>query len=642
MNENAARRFPGDDICTKIMKIRQTDKLHRWIVFAAMAFVLLVMDIAICQQGYISVYQTEPAAQAEQKVTDGSALCRKVSLPAGVCLRFRLASGSADSGEEYETFVQVLNANGSVVQSWSIANSENPVAEYYILSSEALLQRETNYTIQIISNAQLEQNARSYILDTEGELWTAFDIELISRRFLITLIYLIELGILLALYCAIVCRSNWQPEHYFMFMSLVSGAGLIFFIPLFAGLDEASQFARVYGILNEELIVPGTGTVLTKWSDYEWTMYKPEDWLLLHRTLGNPGDWVETGTANMAPYSPLSFLFLLPGVLLGKICGDNLICMMLMGRCSNLLLSSWMISKAIWRMPRGKLLLAILSLLPGVLMQRATISADGMTYAVILLLLAEIIHGAYIEKIGKVDYLRLGVLLMLTASLKVIFFVVILAVFVLPNDVFGEKRQAWLYKLSAAAVSGIIGLGWAFFAKSRYVGLTQGGDNLNEKVAYCLEHPLRAMRLVWKTICTQGTDWVMQAAGYPRPYVHDRLLILLILVLAAAALALELVFGGKPKRKILLVYGGIFVLLLFLTFASLYLTFTEGKPEEITEISGIQGRYFPPIFLLIITGLCSSVRSNADAGLRIKRIGHCMEMGMGFLLMIMLSGMIQA
>lgn len=569
-------------------------------------------------------------------------MCRKVSLPAGVCQRFRLASGSADSGEEYETFVQLLNADGSVVQRWSIANSENPGAEYYILSSEALMQKGADYTIQITSNAQLEQNARSYILDTKGELWTAFDIELISRGVQITIVYLIELGVLLALYCAIVRRSNWQLEHFFMFMSLTAGAGLILLIPLFAGLDEASQFARVYGILNGEFIVPGTGTVLTRWSDYEWTMYKPEDWLLLHQTLGNPGDWTETGTANMAPYSPLSFLFLLPGVLLGKMCGDNLIGMMLLGRCSNLLLSSWMISKAIQRMPRGKLLLAILSLLPGVLMQRATISADGMTYAVILLLLAEILHDTDIRKIGKRDCLKLGVLLILTASMKVIFFVVILAVFVLPDGIFRKKRQARLYKLSAAAVSGIIGLGWAFYAKRRYVGLTQGGDNLNEKVAYCLEHPLRAVRLVWKTICTQGADWVMQAAGYPRPYVHDRLLILLILVLAAAALALELVFGGKPKRKVLLVYGGIFMLLLFLTFASLYLPFTEGKPEKITEISGIQGRYFPPIFLLIITGLCSSAPGIADAGLRMKRIGHGMEMGMGFLLMIMLTGMMQA
>lgn len=626
----------------KIMGTTQADKRYRWIAFVIMAIVLLGVDILIFQEGYISAYQTETAGQIEWKVTQESALRRKISLPAGGCLRFRLASGSADYGEGYETFVEVMRTDGLIVQQWSIPNSENPGAEYYILSSKDLLQKETDYTVQITGNAPSEQNARSYILDTEGELWAAFDLELISRGVLITLAYIAELGILLALYCTVVCGWSQKPEQFFMFMSLVAGTGLILLIPLFAGLDEASQFARTYGILNGKLVVPGTGTVLTRWSDYEWTMYKPEDWLFLHRTLGDPGDWVETNTSNMAPYSPLSFLFVLPGVLLGKLWGDNLIAMMLLGRCSNLLLSSWMIAKGIQRMPRGKLLLAIASLLPGVLMQRTTISADGMTYAVILLLLADIVHAACIERFGKKDALRLGALLILTASLKVIYFVVVLTVVLLPNHIFRGKRRAYSYKLSVVFVSMFIGLGWAFYAKTRYIGLTQGGSNLNQKVLYCLEHPIQTVRLTWNTICKQGADWVMQAAGYPRPYVHDRLLILLILLLLVAAIVLELFCGGRPRTMILSVYGGIFALLMVLTFASLYLTFTEGNPEDITEISGIQGRYFPPIFLLMLIGLCSGMRNDTGRALRARRIENGMEMAMGFLLTVMLSGMMQA
>ena len=235
-----------------------------------------------------------------------------------------------------------------------------------------------------------------------------------------------------------------------------------------------------------------------------------------------------------------------------------------------------------------------------------------------------------------------GILLLVMAisSCKAIFFVAALAVLLLPNQLFTVTGKGVVYKLLCGAAAIVMGCGWTMLASSKYMSLTRSGGNSAERVQYCLVHPFYAVRIVWNTIAKEAGEWLLQALGYPRPYIHNKVIILLIFVLLLMTLVLDLWKCSKPDWKTALCYLCIFAILFTLTFAGLYLTYTPGAPEDIIRVEGVQGRYFTPMVIPVLLAIiCGGYRS-ADNGSRMENIEMKETKVLGASLCLLLCGVV--
>lgn len=461
----------------------------------------------------------------------------------------------------------------------------------------------------LVSNSENDQNSYQVALDTSGEIWKQqIYLVLTKEERKSTFLFWGEALVVLA-YIAL-GANKWnrkmnKPENYFVFASLFLGVLYLVCVPVFQVPDEVNHYVRAYGIVHGYLLTPKDGMLPIPYNliPYEWHTYSP--YFLFHNW-GNVIDGTSAilhNNVNMALYSPVSYVLQIIGIGIGEIISDNTYVLVHLGSLANMLGCTAIIYYAIKLIPYGKNILMVISLLPMAIQERASLSVDGITYALVVLVMAYCLWIRAEELVmNRKHYIILYSLLFMVSSCKVVYFVAGFMILLIPNQSFGNRMKGIIHKVIGCLLVLINSVGW-FAIANGYLANTRAGGSSQEKVDYILNNTDRYLYILDKTFWLEGFQYAQQLIGSQLGSLNiqvNDIVILLFIILICKIYYQEKNQCIKSDNYVITAYMLLSVMAMILLIAtSLYIQWTDIGASTYS-IEGLQGRYFLPILPFVL------------------------------------------
>ncbi len=485
-------------------------------------------------------------------------------------------------------------------------------ATEFVFGDVVKLKSGRTYSIRITSNVDDVTNAFGFRMDKNGAVWSRLTYLLLTKAqrkwvfaigaaFLTTIVYILAFKKKQFLFC--------KPENFFLLSSGILCLMYLIFIPIFQTPDEVNHYVRAYGIAHGYFLTPAGGELPIPQNliPYEWYTYSP---FILFKNFHmeiDPANAILHNNVNMALYSPLSYVLQAVGIRIADIFCNNTYILVLAGSFFNMAGCTLLLYYAIKYIPYGKGVITMISLLPMALQERASLSVDAITYAVVVAFLAFCLYMR--EQKVKMTRGQFGLmygLIVLVSSCKVVYFVAAFAVLLIPRESFGNQKRERLHKTASLFLTILLSFGWLAAAWG-YLGDTQGGGSASEKLRFMLTSFGRYLYILDKTFWEQGEGFVFEMLGLKlgsMDILINNMLILMIILLLG-----KMYYGEKVMRKnpdyvveIFTLTIGVGMILLIAT--SLYIQWTVPAASTYS-IEGIQGRYFLPVLPFVLCGLLS-------------------------------------
>ncbi len=312
--------------------------------------------------------------------------------------------------------------------------------------------------------------------------------------------------------------------------------------------------------------------------------------------------------AAAAVYPPVPYVPAAVGIRVGRLFGASTFVLVLLARLADLAAFIAIVALAIRRLPSRAWVLAVLALTPVALFQAASVSADAITTALALLVLADAL-ALMATPVGAVPRPLVieTVLATLALALSKEPYLLAAALLVLP---LWRHRRALGAKLGGAlAASGVIALAWTRWANDHYlppnflpasigghVNYANRDVQTSAQLRYVEHHPLAFPRAVGRMIADYGGsiahDLVAQTSLWRVPTV----IAVLIACGVGAVVALDArpVAGGRAMRALAL---GVAALM---TIVSLFLAYIGWNALRAPRLDGFQGRYLLPMLGIVL------------------------------------------
>lgn len=299
-----------------------------------------------------------------------------------------------------------------------------------------------------------------------------------------------------------------------------------------------------------------------------------------------------------ALYSPVSYIPQALGIGIARLVTDRSVALLYAGRISNLIIVAFLCMLAVKIFPFDKNLLMLLLLIPIYVHKAGSMSADGLTIAVVALFVSYVFYLQYEteNKLKLRQLIPIYLLVFLLSQCKIVYLPVCLAFFVISPKRFGSKKRYSLHLTALILLAVVAGFGWLSIS-SRYLNV--GYSTSGVQIMSILTDPIGYVKILLRTFKVQGMTLLEQMMGIGMGVGgvrNSRLLTLGYLVL----IVLTAVFGrGKSREhrqkrdKWLLLLAAFGVALL--TCTALYIQWTAPGFET---IMGLQGRYFLPVLML--------------------------------------------
>ena len=406
------------------------------------------------------------------------------------------------------------------------------------------------------------------------------------------------------------------------FLGLVFGALLVFITPPFQAADEDSHFKRAFAIselnlLPDEAVGQGAGHFFpaaildfeTAHRDLIDNFRHRYSWRRLQRWSAEVQiDYSQRrlGVYSAAVLHPYLYLPQAAGIALGKALGNNTpLTLMQSGRLANLIFFWCCVGLALLIIPIGRMVLALLSLMPMTFSLTSSLSYDAVALGISALLAAVLLRLALdprIEKIGWTQMVPAALLSIYLFELKHVYFWFVLLWFLIPSRKFSSRWIRWGSLGLVVAASLILHTAWR--AAWDFTAVYPYSPAYHEQLNFISNKPLQYGLIWWQSLLRgeifQLKDFVGNLGwrdnNLPLPFIQ-----LYWLGLIAAAAVDQGPGNGLDRRGRLLVLG-IGFLITFSVSTALYLIWTAlpniggiGYPH----IFGVQGRYFIPLGLLL-------------------------------------------
>jgi len=425
-------------------------------------------------------------------------------------------------------------------------------------------------------------------------------------------------------------RTPWyrRPHLAFVAVACVFGLALAVTLPPLAGFDEGVHFLRAWHVSNGHVgaesghrandpardlgaYVPaglerGLSALLLD------GILRPDN---ARRVWSHIGDPAPTGPPTFvdfsaaAVYPPVPYLPSAAGIRLGRLFGASPFELVLLARLAELVAFIGLVALAIRRLPTRRWVLVVLALAPVSLFQAATISADAITTAFAVLVIADALALMACEQ-GAVPRALLAETVVATLALALCKQPYILAAGLLLLPAWRHRRQIGAVIVGTFAVGGALALVWTRWANDHYLApdflppslgghANYANNNVQPKdqLKYLRGHPFAFVGAVGRMIADHGPsiahDLVVQVSYWHVPSV--------IAFLAGAVLvAIVLVDtgrlpGGAAMRVLGLALAAVTVVI------SLFLAYVGWNAVRAPRIDGYQGRYL--LVVLAIVGL---------------------------------------
>lgn len=476
-----------------------------------------------------------------------------------------------------------------------------------------------DYHVEISNGADNNLNAIEIRKTDDGKIWHCLTYTWIKQKIFFIASVVSELLLSLLLIILLFNIENIQPENVFLLISIPICLLFILFMPVFRVPDEIQHYLRTYSIIKGYLVIPSNGMIsasdnlVASWLKAPYRGYFSPYITVTHFDYILSKNYVDYNIVGTALYNPVSYCFTTAGLWAAGLFSNNLYILFWCGRFANTIGSTLLIYVAIKIIPYGKGILALISLLPMNLQERASFSADAITYAAVVLFIAYILYlRSNAVEMARKHMVIIYSLLVLISACKIVYVVFAGLILLIPNSNYTSKSKAWIHKISGLVITAAIALGWLKIASS-YLYMTNGGSNSSEKVIYLLSHPVKYCEVICNTTLQHGVTWIKELIAYPlgclEISINTRLFLLIIITLLLYFVMTFVMSRFKDfqwdfcaSTFLLLCSFAIIILI----YTSLYVQWTKGDPEEIRVISGIQGRYFLPVLpaamLAFITG----------------------------------------
>ncbi|AGK97869.1 DUF2142 domain-containing protein [Clostridium pasteurianum] len=410
-------------------------------------------------------------------------------------------------------------------------------------------------------------------------------------------------------------------EHIYVILSLIFGIIFVFINGPFQAPDEYSHFYRAYQISKGNLICEHhnnmNGAYVPKSLIMSNQIKLSEDipfhsdkkfniknimFELTHVQL-NPKDEMFVAIPNTSAYAPIMYLPQSMGIEIGKKFNLSPLALMYLGRLFNLIFSTTMIYFSMKNISSKKSLLFLFGLMPMLLYESASLSADGVTNCLSIFTISYFIKLSKNGNEGlKVKEVLIMFLLICLVSLtKQVYFLFSLLYFLIPKYKFKSKKQHLILGFFIIILSILINLFWMNISGANHVLSTNSNASPKDQVIYILQHPILFIEIFARTITLNGEFYLKSfigILGWLDTKLPNYIIYSYVIVLIVASLINNENEKINFKNRIILLL--LFLSIGILVVTALYITYTLVGGST---VEGVQGRYFIPIALLLFLAL---------------------------------------
>ncbi|MHC5143727.1 MAG: DUF2142 domain-containing protein [Planctomycetota bacterium] len=408
-----------------------------------------------------------------------------------------------------------------------------------------------------------------------------------------------------------------RPEWLFAGYALLFGVVLVFVNAPFQAPDEGAHFWRAYHVYQGDLISTHRGatvggeipvSVAHAYLPYEYLIGHSElrmDSEVFSSDLVKPFDAEERVFQNLffpGLYVPFVYAPQAIGIAVARLCGFSALKMMYAGRLSALLCWIGVLYAAIRITPVFKWVFVLVALLPRSLFQAASLSADGPTNAIAMLLTALILCAIFDpeETLGKGLFWMIILLSVLLSVSKQVYLPLVGLVLLIPAGKFNGWRKK-IFFCGCVIGAAVLATGlWSMVIRNLYT--PYNGANAPEQLALLMARPWIFPVIAVKSFMV---SWVglfvsfIGVLGFLDVWLPNWVYFTYPFGLLAAALFdanCKEPLNGLKRCWILLIC----IISFFLIELSMYLTWTQpGAPI----VCGVHGRYFIPLAIPALLAL---------------------------------------
>lgn len=532
-------------------------------------------------------------------------------------------------------FVKVTGLDSGIIYNeskYNVSNLQDNAFQIISLNSDITKKQDEKISIEISSDSEVGKgvaiNTTSIrqlnngvlkindIVQEDKDLTFKFMIDSSSRTLFSNIIVISSIALVSILILTIFI-INPKYEYLFLFSAFFFGMIFMFIITPNAIPDEPYHFEKTVQLSNK-LMTGDYSKIDDAYFDtreiVEHTntsaFYKRlvEEWnepLKLTNTSTILNNWIED-LPSILCYGPQVL-----GVSFGKILKVNMIKTYYLGRFFNLIFYCLCVYIALKNTPYVKTLFGLIAINPIFLQQAASYSYDCFTNGLSFVLAAYLFKWILNEDKVKIkDFIICFIACFLIAPVKYVYSFFTFLFFLVPSSRFKSPKvkYASLAILCIPTLRQLLPILLPRFkylfthllaveAEEPHLSVLDGGDYYSFK--YLVSHPIQSIEIVLRTIRYFLKTWVYGALGRYLSGLNIvlplRLIrVLIIIVVASMFIKEEKTINVSNKIAIFGICGIIFLL----TLSGMLIYWTTVYD---TYIQGIQGRYFCPIVIFILS-----------------------------------------
>jgi uncharacterized membrane protein len=417
-----------------------------------------------------------------------------------------------------------------------------------------------------------------------------------------------------------------KPHLAFVAVACVFGVAFALTIPSLAGFDESVHFLRAWNVADGDVFAqtgvragetePTLGTNVPEGLPQQMLgilrdgILHPDD---ARRTWSHVDDPEPGGIPTFvdfsaaAVYPPVPYVPSAIGIRIGRTLGASAWVLILLARLAELAAFIALLTLAIRRLPSRAWILTVVALMPVVLFQAATVSADAITNALALLVIAEAL-ALTAQPEGKVPRGMVIETVVATIALALCKQPYLLAAALLVVPAWRHRRQIGIALGATVVGGGALALAWTRWANDNYLApnflppslggkANYANNNVQppEQLEYLRGHPFAFTGAVWRMVTDHGVKIVHDLTAQVS-YWHAPGLIAVLVgagVVAAVLLDAGPLPGGRAMRVLALALAFTAVV------ASLFLAYIGWNALRAPRIDGYQGRYLVVMLALV-------------------------------------------
>lgn len=396
---------------------------------------------------------------------------------------------------------------------------------------------------------------------------------------------------------------------------VVFSAAMMIVMPIVRIPDEHDHFRQAFIIADGQWLTSMTNRIveypedISKFDNAEIKMTELAE--LLKVDFSGKRVALEPRTST-AIYPPISYFPQAIGFKIASLFTNKGLILAYSARIANWLCTFAVLFWALKKIPCYKSLMAFLTLLPMNLQEIISISADGMTTAIVFALVAFVLDAIYRKELfSATDYLTMGLLLLGIVCWKVMYFPMLFLLFLIPVECFSTKKRKRITVISTIVGGGVLLALWGIACYALLFRTAAVGTRANTTVSVLAVFLNTPTDFLYKLLHTMQYNWISyineifgKAMSWLNLFPDIRL------VYASMGLCVMFVIADNPMELDVKTRFGILVPSCFCILIVFLLLYVWWTPIESAMIAGIQGRYFIPLLL----GVLISVKPSKAIG----------------------------